>query len=170
MAKGKLAVLMLAGIAVSALANNSRAAEANTADDGCALLAQLVYAEVTENAWYGPGRVAWSWPNPGEYRVAICNHTARAVSRAYTSAMAAMGEDISWGYSHSGHGDACLSGFLEQCYPERYPLSGAGAWSAVQTAVRQAMPQGTASDQSVFSTTAMRLALRASLAQPGTQR
>ena len=78
--------------------------------------------------------------------------------------MISVGADFRWDDAPPHPGDFCLSVFLEQCYPGRYPLqSPVGSWSAVSGTVQRAMPLGVASDQSVFSQGALRLALRAAL-------
>ncbi|MBT8102039.1 MAG: hypothetical protein KJO95_03660 [Gammaproteobacteria bacterium] len=166
MAKRNFVALMLAGVGALAISSNARTEEAFIGVDGCAVLAQLVYAEVTADAWYGP-RDVLSWADaPVENAITICNQTARTVSKAYTSAMNSVGAPIDWGYPSLDPGDVCLSGFLEQCYPDRYPIDAlAGTWNAVSRTVQQAMPNGSGSDQSIFSTAAMRLALRSALRQ-----
>jgi hypothetical protein len=146
--------------------SNARGQELFTGVDGCAVLAQLVYSELTEAAWYGSSEFRPWTNNSGETKVTICNQTTRTVSKAFTAAMTSIGSDIRWGNQHVEPGDYCLSGFLEQCYPGRYPIdSSVDTWIAVSKTVQQAMPNGTGSDQSVFSSEAMRLALRSALAR-----
>lgn len=164
MVKRKFAMLMLAGISTLAMLGDARAQHAYTGVDGCAVLAKLVYAELTGDAWYGPGRRQQAPYGRQASRVAICMHTTQTVSEAFTAAMNAIGADVRWGNPSVEPGDFCLSGFLEQCYPGRYPQHVGGRWQAVKTTIVQAMPLGTASDQSVFSTDAMQLALRSALA------
>lgn len=166
MAKRKFAALMLASIGALALTNNVRAEEPFIGVDGCAVLADLVHTELTAAAWYGPGDFG-AWPGyPGETEMTICNQTARTVSKAFTSAMASIGAEIRWGDSSINPGDVCQSGFLEQCYPERYPKDGSNAtWATLSKIVQRAMPFGTASDRATFSPGAMRLALRSALAR-----
>ena len=170
MAKGKLAVLMCVGIGALIPGSGARAQQAFTGVDGCAVLAQLVYAEVTTGVWDGPGAHRQAFHGGNESAVTTCNHTTRTVADAFTLAMNAVGAEIRWGYPSSGSGDACLSHFLEQCYPERYPFGGVNPWQAVSGTVLRAMPRGAASDQSVFSERALRLALRYALAREYRQR
>ncbi len=171
MAKRNFAALMLASMGALIVTNNARGQEPFIGVDGCAVLAQLVYSEVTEAAWYGPSRFRPWTNNAGETKVSICNQTTRTVSKAFTSAMTSIGSEVRWGHQYVEPGDYCLSGFLEQCYPGRYPVdSPADTWIAVSKTVQQAMPRGTGSDQSVFSSEAMRLALRSALARRNSQR
>lgn len=166
MAKRKIAALMLASIGALAVTNNVRAGEPFIGVDGCAVLAELVYTELTTAAWYGPGDFG-AWPGyPGETEMTICNQTARTVSKAFTSAMTSIGAEVRWEYSSITPGDVCQSGFLEQCYPERYPFDAPNdTWSTLSKIVQQAMPFGTASDRATFSPAAMRQALRSALAR-----
>jgi hypothetical protein len=164
MAKRNFGLLMLANIGALALTNGVRAQEAFTGVDGCAVLAQLVHAEVTAAAWHDRHEQI-SWMNtPGEAKITICNRTTRTVSKAFASAMTSVGAEVRWGYPWGDRGDYCLSGLLDQCYPDRNRLGlSVGAWSAISKTVQQAMPRGVASDQSLFSEEAMRLALRSAL-------
>ncbi|MDH3615365.1 MAG: hypothetical protein OEQ90_02735 [Gammaproteobacteria bacterium] len=164
MAKRNFALLMLASIGALALTNSVRAQEAFTGVDGCAVLAQLVYAEVTAAAWRSPSGIRPLIDLPGETKVTICNRTTRTVSKAFASAMTSVGAEVRWGYPSDDRGDYCLSGFLDQCYPDRNRLGlSVNAWSAVSKTVQRAMPQGVASDQSLFGEDVMRLALRSAL-------
>lgn len=164
MAKRNFAVLMLASTAMLALVNSVRAQEAFTGVDGCAVLARVVHQEVTAAAWHDRyGHMSWV-NSPGETRITICNRTTRTVSKAFSTAMTSIGAEVRWGYPSGDRGDYCLSGFLDQCYPDRNRLGlSVGTWSAISKTVQQAMPRGVASDQSLFSEEAMRLALRSAL-------
>lgn len=166
MAKRKFAVLMLVSIGALTVTNRARAQEPFIGVDGCAVLARLVYAEVTAAASSGPGGLR-SWIDiRDDTEVTICNRTTQTVSRAFTSAMTSVGSEVRWGYPSNDRGDYCLSGFLDQCYPDRSRLgSSANTWNAVSGIIRQAMPLGVAIDQSLFSKDAMRLALRSALGQ-----
>jgi hypothetical protein len=164
MAKRNFALLVLASIGALLLTNSVRAQGVFTDVDGCAVLAQLVYKEVTAAAWHDRyGQVSWM-NSPGETKITICNRTTRTVSKAFSTAMASIGAEVHWGYPTDDRGDYCLSGFLDQCYPDRNRLGlSVNSWGAVSKTVRQAMPRGVASDQSLFSEVAMRLALRSAL-------
>jgi len=164
MAKRNLAALLLAGIVAMAVSAAASADEPFTGADGCAVLAQLVYSEVTAAAWRSPGVAPATHADAFRPDISICNRTARTVSNAYTLAMSSLGTHVQWDYPPGDRGDYCWSGFLDQCYPRRSPLGGEVAiWAAVSNAVRYAMPSGSGSDQSVFSKGAMRLSLRSAL-------
>jgi len=164
MAKRNFATLMFVSIAVLALGNNPRAQMSFTGTDGCAVLADIVHAEVTAAAWYGPGAYATMLEDAGKSQITVCNQTTRTVSKAFASAMTNIGEPVRWGYPGIEPGDVCLSIFLDQCYPDRSRVGGAtGTWNVVSKTVKQAMPNGVATDQSIFASTTMRLALRSAL-------
>ena len=163
MAKRNFAALMLASIAAAAFPVNVRADQAFAGADGCTVLSQIVYSEVTAAAWGGPP-VSSSVGEAFSADVSTCNRTARTVSKAFALAMTNVGSDIYWRYPSEDPGDYCWSGFLDQCYPRRAPLGAdADTWMAVSATIRYAMPSGPASDQSIFSGGAMRQALRSVL-------
>lgn len=164
MAKWKFAVLIMTSLAATAVSETARAQNAFSGVDGCAVLAQVIFTEVTSSAWYGSDGFSPVSGRPTETRVTVCADTARTVTAAFSSAMATIGSQVHWGYSDDEMGDRCLSGFLHQCYPERYPPGGGAAWRALSKTVEQAMPRGVASDQSVFTAAAMGRAIRTSLA------
>ena len=164
MAKRKFAALLVVSVAAAAITGTARAQDAFAGTDGCAVLAKVIFTEVTANAWYGSDGFLPVSGRPTETRVTVCADTARTVTAAFSSAMATIGSQVYWGYSDNEVGDRCLSGFLHQCYPERYPPGGAAAWRALSRTVEQAMPRGVASDQSVFTAAAMGRAIRTSLA------
>lgn len=89
--------------------------------DGCAVLASVVYTEVTK------ARLGYSTgPNSdplssGRGEITLCNQTARNATRAFASALRQANVFITWGF-HTGYGgDYCLSHFLSQCYPTADP-------------------------------------------------
>lgn len=89
--------------------------------DGCAILASVVYTEVTK------ARLGYSTgPNSdplssGRGEITLCNQTARNATRAFASALRQANVFITWGF-HTGYGgDYCLSHFLSQCYPTADP-------------------------------------------------
>lgn len=164
MAKRNFAATMLMSIAMLALTNNSRADDAFTAADGCAVLAQLVYSEVTSAAWYGPGTIRPLPDDAGDSRIIVCSQTTRTVSHAFTLAMTSTGVPVRWAYPTDDRGDYCWSGFLDQCYPDRERLGQSSrTWNAVSKIVKRAMPNGIATDQSIFNPSTLRLALRFAL-------
>tara|TARA_R110002096_G_scaffold65006_1_gene158265 strand:- start:40314 stop:40859 length:546 start_codon:yes stop_codon:yes gene_type:complete len=128
--------------------------------DGCAKLARVVYSEVAAAAIYGPTRAGPWTINPGHGDVEICEHTARTVSRAFTSAMASAGITVTWGPDRDRSGDHCLSGKIEECYPRRdrpgiYDDAHAAAlvprtWVIVSQAVMREMYNPYSSDEIRF--------------------
>ena len=162
MAKRNFAALLVASIIV--VSASVRAEQAFVGADGCAVLAQIVYSEVTAAAWGGSPVLPLSDGRNLRTDVSVCNDTARTASKAFALAMTSIGSDAFWGYPSGDSGDYCWSGFLDQCYPQRAPLGvQANSWVAVSETIRYAMPSGSASDQSVFSGRAMRRALRTAL-------
>ena len=169
MAKRNFAAFLVASIIV--VSANVRAELVFAGADGCAVLAEIVYSEVTAAAW--GGSPVPSAPDGRTLRadVSVCNDTTRAASKAFALAMTDIGSDVFWGYPSADPGDYCWSGFLEQCYPQRAPLDvQANTWVVVSETIRYAMPSGSASDQSVFSGSAMRRALRSALDREGRRR
>lgn len=164
MAKRNFAALFFAGIAAVAFSANVRADQVFAGADGCAVLAQLVYSEVTAAAWGTPVDHSASLGDTTRTDISICNRTARTVSKAFALAMTSIGSDVQWTYPSGDPGDYCWGGFLEQCYPQRAPLGAeAGTWAAVSGTIHYAMPGGQATDRSVFSQSAVRQALRSAL-------
>ncbi len=51
--------------------------------DGCAILALLVYTEVTETGYRGP-RAPGDLAYPGPDEITICNQTTRSVTAAFS--------------------------------------------------------------------------------------
>ncbi len=139
--------------------SHARAQQPVVGVDGCAILAMLVYTEVTEAGFHGaraPGDPVY----PGPDEITICNQTARSVTAAFTSSLRQMNIYVSWGYPQRSNGDYCLSHFLSQCYPNRDPymphLSAADSkfvatsWSAIYGAVIKAMATAPGTDISRF--------------------
>ncbi len=143
--------------------------------DGCAELASVVYSEVLSTALNGVLH-AGPWHFGTVYEdVHICATTSETVSRAFTSAMTSAGHDVSW----SGRGgDACLSGFLSQCYPNRsnpWDLPGDNrlvgeAWLAVSQSVLQQMHNPYSSNEVRFRSNELRLRLGLALRTVGDTR
>lgn len=141
--------------------------------DGCAKLARVIYSEVANAALNGPGQ---GGPWVIEQRIgepAQCDHAAVTVSRAFASALQSAGISVRFPGVQGGSGDACLSGFLSQCYPNRDPLRidddtfgyGIGgnfagkSWFAVSQSVMQQMHNPYSSDQIRFREAELRLRL-----------
>lgn len=160
-----VAFLVAAVLAIS----SARAQQPVIGVDGCAILATLVYTEVTE-ARYRSSLASGDpvYPGPGE--ITICNQTTRAVTAAFTSSLRKMNIYVSWGY-HAGYsGDFCLSHFLSQCYPDRDPrmpdLSAAerkfvaSSWDAVSGAVSGTMTIAPGSNISRFDQARLRFSIK----------
>jgi len=155
----------------------SYAQPAALAVDGCARLARVVYAEVAAAAVYGPGRSGPWIIDSGQGDIAVCTHTARTVSRAFTSAMSSAGIDVSWVSGDAGNGDYCWSGFLSQCYPDRerssYSAVGRGAvfvqksWLLVSQSVMREMFNPFSSDEVRFRDEDLKLRLGLALRPMG---
>ena len=164
MDKRDFTAFMLVGICALAIGGQARAEQSRNDAAGCAVLADIIYSEVTAAIWRGPHSLGSVTDERASHGITVCAQTSRTVSKAFSAAMINVGADFRWDDEPPHPGDFCLSGFLEQCYPKRYPLhSPVGEWSAVSGTVQRAMPLGVASDQSVFSQDALRLALRAEL-------
>lgn len=137
--------------------------------DGCAILNQIIYEEVTAAGW-GITHADLVFTNFNEPSVVVCTNTTQAVSGAFVSALTAIGEDVSWQEGFDQRADTCLSGFIEQCLP-RYggfapPALASGpvvSWQSISGVVVRAMPEGAATDRSIFSRESMRRAVRAAL-------
>ena len=164
MDKKDFVAFVLVCVCALAISGQARAEQSRRHAEGCTVLAEIVYAEVTAAIWRGPHALGSVSDERASHGIAVCAETSRTVSKAFSAAMISVGTDIRWDDAPPHRGDFCLSGFLEQCYPDRYPLqSPVSSWSAVNGTVQRAMPLGVASDQSVFSQGALRLALRAAL-------
>ena len=140
--------------------------------DGCAILAILVYTEVTQARLAGGSYGLPASPGPDE--ITICSQTTRSVTRAFTSSLQQMNIYVSWGYPPRDTGDYCLSHYLSQCYPDRdrnMPSPGTTetafvlhSWRAVHDAIRRTMPAVSGSDVARFSQIELRRDIRRSLA------
>ena len=164
MNKRDFVVFMLVGVCALAISGQARAEQSRRHADGCTVLADVIISEVTAAIWRGPHALGSVADERASHGIAVCTQTSRTVSKAFSTAMISIGADFRWEDAPPHPGDYCLSGFLEQCYPDRYPLqSPVSSWIAVSATVQRAMPLGVASDQSVFSQGALRLALRSAL-------
>jgi len=139
----------------------TEARELTSPTDGCAVLNDIVYEEVTASRWgiTGAGLVR---SHIGEPSIVICTSTAQTVSKAFAQAMRVIGGEVEWQGSVDHREEICLSGFIEQCRPRGRDLS-RPLWHAVSHTVLRAMPEGSAADRSIFNRDSMRLAVRASL-------
>ncbi len=137
--------------------------------DGCAKLARVIYTEVSAAALHGSRRSGPWTINLGQGDLAVCEHAAKTVSRAFTSAISSAGISLSWGPDDDRNGDYCWGGFLSQCYPnhDRLGYSMAGtrtsfvdkSWSAVSRAVMREMYNPFSSDEVRFRDDDLRLRL-----------
>lgn len=162
MAKRIFAVLVL-------VCTGAHAHELSPQVDGCAVLNEIIYEEVTAAGW-GMTGADLAHTNFREPSVVVCTSTAQAASKAFSAAMRAVGGEVSWQRGFDQRADTCLSGFIEQCMPanQRYPrpLDGVStfkSWRAVSGTIVEAMPDGPATDRSIFSDSSLRLAIRAAL-------
>jgi len=138
---------------------NARAQRPIVGVDGCAVLAMLVFTEVTE-AGFRVGRESGSLAYPGPDEITICNQTARTVTAAFAFSLRQMNIYVAWGYHSGSSGDYCLSHFLSQCYPDRDPhmpqLNAAerafiaASWNAIFGAVSRTMTTAPGADVSRF--------------------
>ncbi len=176
MAKRIFAALIIP-LVLGLAASQTHAQLSPVAVDGCAKLARVVYSEVSAAAVYGPNKSGpWSI-NLGQGDLSVCEHTARTVSRAFTSAMLSAGIDVSWSRDDTSNGDFCWSGFLSQCYPERDRLSYSGigtdaafvqqSWSVVSQSVMREMYNPFSSDEVRFRDDDLKLRLGLSLRSIG---
>lgn len=128
--------------------------------DGCAILASVVYAEVT-GAWLGrpPARYGEATLS-GKDDISHCSRTAQTATSAFTAALRNSGIHITWGL-HGGHiVDYCPGYFLSHCYPSgdpaMPPLSATErsfvmrAWAAVDDSVTSQLSHYPGGDASRF--------------------
>jgi hypothetical protein len=176
MAKRIFAALIIP-LVLGLAASQTHAQLSPIAVDGCAKLARVIYAEVSAAAVYGPRRSGPWTINLGQGDLSICKHTAKTVSRAFTSAMLSAGIDVSWGPDDNRNGDYCWSGFISQCYPGRdrlgYAVIGmdttfvAKSWAVVSQSVMHEMYNPFSSDEVRFRDGDLKLRLGLSLRSIG---
>lgn len=110
--------VLLAGIASSGTA---RAQNLVVGVDGCAILASIVFTEVTE------ARLGFSTGSSrdllyaGRNEITVCNEATRSVTGAFAAALRQANVYVTWGFHTGYRGDYCLSHFLSQCYPTGDP-------------------------------------------------
>lgn len=141
--------------------------------DGCAILASIVYTEVTEarlgfSSGYG-GDPLYS----GRNEITLCSQATRSVTSAFKAALQQTNLYVTWGIDSGFSGDYCLSHFLSQCYPTgdpaMPPLSDdersfvMRSWQAVQDSVHYRMMRYPGSDVAGFRHHDLRLGIRRSL-------
>lgn len=108
-------------VLIVALPTSARAQQPLTGVDGCAILASVVYTEVTEarlGYYSGPsGDPFFS----GQYETTLCDETAHSVTRAFTAALRQANIDVTWGFHVGYSGDYCPGHVLSQCFPTGDP-------------------------------------------------
>jgi hypothetical protein len=170
-------VALLISLLITLQASDTRARPAEVTVDGCAMLARAIYSEVASSAIYGPGNAGPWLIDQQRGDVELCEHVARTVSQAFTSAMLSAGVDVNWGPERNdgfpGRGHFCQRAFLSQCNPERYRSSGIGTgrddsvvqktWAIVAQAVMREMYNPISSDEVSFRSNDLKLRLGLSL-------
>ncbi len=175
MLKGTFAAALMLAAGVAA------AQSAEIKSDGCAELAKVVYSEVQSSALYGPGQSGPWVIDSVQGDVRSCSTVAKTVSQAFTSAMQSVGEEVWWGEIPDARGDACLSHYLSQCYPNRGSFAAtlsfadgasvAERWAEVTRNVMREMHNPYSSDEIRFRPGVLKLRLGLSLRNmPGERR
>lgn len=171
---GRKSILLVAlSIATLLTTSNAQAQQPVVGVDGCAILAMLVYTEITEAGFHGVGAPGDPvYPGPDE--ITICNQTSRSVTGAFTASLRQMNIYVSWGHRTGFNGDYCLSHYLSQCYPDRNPympaltaadrIFVATSWSAISGAVNRAMAIAPGTDVSRFDPARLRHGIQSRLA------
>lgn len=116
-----MANFWISALVIALLAASSSSAAASLDDysvDGCAVLAQIIYTEVQSAARYGPGRAGPWRIQGGEGDVEVCEHAAKTVTRAFTSAWLSAGVSIRWHHGERNAEAHCRGVFLSRCDPE----------------------------------------------------
>jgi len=173
MARRAFATLLLSLLSTFA-ASDTRARPIEVTVDGCAMLARAIYSEVSSSAIYGPGNAGPWLIDQKRGDVVLCEHVAKTVSQAFTSAMLSAGIDVSWRRGRDdSRGQYCLSAFLSQCNPARYRASGGASsandsvvqktWAIVARAVMREMYNPISSDEVSFRSNDLKLRLGLSL-------
>jgi len=154
--------------------SDTRARPIEVAVDGCAMLARAIYSEVSSSAIYGPGNAGPWLIDQKRGEIVLCEHVAKTVSRAFTSAMLSAGIDVGWRRDiNDSRGHYCLSAYLSQCHPKRYRDSGGTSrandpvvqktWAIVARAVMREMYNPVSSDEVSFRSNDLKLRLGLSL-------
>jgi len=156
-------------------AADARAREHKVSVDGCTLLARAIYTEVSSSVTHGPGKSGPWLIDQGQGEVVYCDHVARTVSRAFTSAMRSAGIEVTWQSAarSSNRLDYCQHSFLSRCYPDRHPSSDLAAgvnnsvvqetWTIVARSVMREMYNPMSSDEVSFRGNDLKLRLGLSL-------
>jgi len=173
MARRAFAILLVS-LLITLPDRDARARPIDVAIDGCAMLARAIYSEVSSSAIYGPGNSGPWLIDQTRGDIVLCEHVAKTVSRAFTSAMLSAGIDVGWRrYRNDSSGHYCLSAFLSQCIPDRFRASGGTfsdndsvvqkTWAIVARAVMREMYNPVSSDEVSFRSNDLKLRLGLSL-------
>jgi len=168
---------LLVSLLIALSASDAYARSSEVIVDGCTVLARAIYSEVSSSAIYGPGNAGPWLIDQGRGDIEFCEHVAKTVSQAFTSAMLSAGIDVSWRRDRedgrSGRGHYCLSAYLSHCYPDRYPPTGMNSsatnsvvqktWAIVAEAVMREMYNPISSDEVNFRSNDLKLRLGLSL-------
>ena len=176
MAKRNFAALIVL-LAFGLTVHETGAQQIAVTADGCAKLARIIYAEVSAAALYGPGKSGPWIIDPGQGEISICTHTAKTVSRAFTSAMLSAGFTVSGDRRFNDHGEYCDSSCLSQCYPDRDPPLASTfsadmafvqeSWAIVSQSVMREMYNPFSNDEVRFRDNDLKLRLGLSLRLAG---
>lgn len=90
--------------------------------DSCAVLARIIYTEVQSAARFGPGSAGPWRIQGGEGDIEVCEHAAKTVSRAFTSAWLNAGVTVRWNHGEDYAKTFCRGEFLSRCDPEFEPV------------------------------------------------
>ena len=134
--------------------------------DGCAIVASVVYTEILADSHL-------RWPiDLRDTEITICNQLGRAVSRGFSSAMAAQGIHVAWPSVSGTPGDDCDSGDMLLCLPQRHPMVPVSypaswqyvleTWQAVTLSIAPALARD--ADSIAISTPTLRSSLAQGLA------
>lgn len=166
--------LLLAGIVPPAAA---RADNPVIGVDGCAILASVVFTEVTEARLGFSSSYGSDLLYAGRNEITLCNHSTRSVTGAFKAALRQSNIYVTWGF-HTGYsGDYCLSHFLSQCYPTPDPAMPPltreersfvmHSWQAVRDSVHFRTAQYPGSDVVRFEDHDLRRSIRQSMRLDG---
>ena len=147
--------------------------------DGCAILASVIYTELTQARLGYTSPSGADLPYAGRDEITLCNQSARSVTGAFSAALRSTNIHVTWGF-HTGYsGDFCLSHFLSQCYPRGNPAMPAlskseqsflmRSWHAVHDSVQRRMAHYPGSDVARFKAGELGRSIRRSVLAAGTE-
>ena len=94
MDKRDFATFMLEGVCALAISGQARAEQSRRHAEGCTVLAEIIYSEVTAAIWRGPHALGSVTDELVAHAIAVCAHTSRTVSQAFITAMISVGADF----------------------------------------------------------------------------